>query len=151
MIESIKNQDSKVIKLLLTTLLVMASTISSYSQTLHLYAGDNHDEYLGCLNCNKFDVNSIWNQFSTYGNRFSTNSIWNKFGTYGNKFSNESPWNRFGTKPPVVVDKDGNFYGYLTINKYTNKRADFKLALTLYEYHEVIRDDVSKYYEIIFE
>jgi len=151
MIAGFKASKKILIKALSTVLVVITSSVATYCQTLHLYGGNNHDEYLGCLNCDKFDVNSIWNQFGTYGNRFATNSIWNKFGTYGNKFNNESPWNKFGTKPPVVVDKDGNFYGYLSLNKYTNKRADFSLALTLYENYELIREDVAKYYEIIFE
>ncbi|RTZ46100.1 hypothetical protein EJ377_16445 [Chryseobacterium arthrosphaerae] len=37
------------------------------AQTLHLYGGADQDQYLGCLNCDTFDKNSIWNKFSDYG------------------------------------------------------------------------------------
>jgi hypothetical protein len=32
------------------------------------------------------------------------------------------------TSPPVIVDKSGGFYGYLTINKYYNKRSTLQIA-----------------------
>jgi hypothetical protein len=138
-------------KLLVSILLILAYSLKSYSQTLHLYGGQNHDVYLGCLNCNSFDKNSIWNAYGNYGNSYNPKSIWNKFGTYGNDFNTYSPWNAYGSYPPVVVDADGNFYGYFTVNGYNNKRADFGLALTLYKYFKAIREDVSIWYEKIFE
>ena len=50
-----------------------------------------------------------------------------------------------------AFDKEGNFYGYFTVNEYKAKRADFGLALTIYKYYDLIRDDVSKWYDKIFE
>jgi hypothetical protein len=123
----------------------------SVSQSLHLYGGKDHDIYLGCLNCDQFDKNSIWNEFGTYGNSFSTTSIWNEFGVYGNEYGQYCPWNEFSTNPPVIVDKDGNFYGYLTVNEFKKDRADFDLVLIIYKYFDLIRDDVSKWYDKIFE
>ncbi len=130
----------------LKSLILFALVISSpiFTQTLHLYGGQDHDVYLGCLNCNSFDINSIWNEFGTYGSKYNSKSIWNEFGTYGNEYNIYSPWNEYSLTPPVVVDKDGNFYGYFTVKKYKTKRADFELALTLYEYHEFIEKNVFK-------
>ena len=48
------------------------------------------------------------------------------------------------------MDKQGNFYGYFTVNTYKNNRAEFKLALYLYKFYDEIREDVSKWYELIF-
>ncbi len=121
------------------------------SQTLHLYSGKDNNLYLGCLNCSEFDQNSVWNNYGTYGNKFSQKSIWNEYGTYGSLFSSESPWSEFSTNPPVIVDKEGNFYGYLTVNKFYKKRAEFELALYLYQYHKLIREDLSSWYKKIFE
>lgn len=126
------------------SVIIWASSIASHG-------GNNNDVYLGCLNCDSYQANSIWNEYGTYGSSYNTNSIWNEYGTYGSEYNNFSPWNSYSSSPPVVVDKDGNFYGHFTINEYTSKRADFQLALTNYEYHEFIRDDVEKWYSKIFE
>ncbi|MDX9906548.1 MAG: hypothetical protein RBS55_08195 [Bacteroidales bacterium] len=119
-------------------------------QILHLFGGSDHNVYLGCLNCNKYDANSIWNTYGTYGSKYNINSIWNAYGTYGSKYNLYCPWNQYSSDPPVVVDKEGNFYGYFTVNKFKYNRADFELALTIYEYYDLIRDDVSKWYDKLF-
>jgi hypothetical protein len=121
------------------------------AQTLHIYGGQSHDVYLGCLNCNNFDKNSIWNEYGKYGSSYNSNSIWNEYGKFGNEYNAYSPWNSYSSTPPVIVDLNGNFYGYFTVNKSNYKRANFQLALTIYEYHEFIRKDVSKWYDKIFE
>lgn len=127
--------------------------IANYTngQALHIYGGKNHDVYLGCLNCDKYNSNSIWNAYGTYGSKYNSNSIWNAYGTYGSKYNSYSPWNSYSNDSPVIVDKDGKFYGYFTTNKYRPKRADLDLVEILYEYHESIRDDVSGWYDKIFK
>ena len=50
-----------------------------------IYAPDG--KYLGNLNSNKFDPDSISNPFGRYGNKFSPDSVNNKFGRYGNPYS----------------------------------------------------------------
>lgn len=127
-------------------------SIFSFSQkSLHIYGGKDHDVYLGCLNCSKYDQNSIWNQYGTYGSKYNASSIWNKYGDYGGKYSDTSPFNPYASTPPVIVDKDGGFYGYFTVNTYKDKRADFKLVLTIYKYHDEIADDVGTWYDKLFE
>ncbi|WP_452223506.1 hypothetical protein [Lacinutrix chionoecetis] len=123
----------------------------SFGQTLHLYGGSNHDVYLGCLNCNNYNSSSIWNEYGTYGSSYNSKSIWNKFGTYGSEYNSLSPWNKYSSNPPVVVDKEGNFYGYFTVNSYKTKRADFSLALTIYKYHDEICENVGSWYDKIFD
>ncbi|MGE0295014.1 MAG: hypothetical protein AB7P97_21920 [Hyphomonadaceae bacterium] len=51
----------------------------------HIYAPDG--TYLGNLNNNQFDPNSISNPFGQYGSQFSPNSVNNQFGQYGSPFS----------------------------------------------------------------
>lgn len=138
-------------RLLLLLAIGMIFISQSFSQTLHLYGGQTHDDYLGCLNCSSYDANSIWNEYGTYGSSFSSESIWNEYGTYGNEYSSYSPWNEYTSTPPVVVDNDGNFYGYFTVNEYKTKRADFELALVIYRYHDLIKDDVSDWHDRIFD
>jgi hypothetical protein len=119
-------------------------------QTLHIYGGQDHDQYLGCLNCNKYDSKSIWNSNGNYGSKYNSNSIWNSYGKYGGAYSSYSPFNAYSTYPPVIVDDGGNFYGYFTVNKYKDKRSDMKLVLTICEYWKIIGDNVSDWYDKLF-
>ena len=102
--------------LLLSVLITFSS--GAFAQDLLLFGGPNHDEYLGCLKCSDSRSDSVCNGFGKFGNEFSSN-MWNEFSSpYGNEFSSSSPWNEFsGSKSvPVLVDKNGKFYGYFTIN-----------------------------------
>ena len=137
-------------KKLLLSLICFIASIVCYAQTLYIYGGSDHDVFLGCLNSNKYDSKSIWNEYGTYGSKYNSKSIWNEYGTYGSSYSAYSPWNNYASYPPVIVDEEGNFYGYLTVNQYKYNRADFSLAKYLYEYYDVIRDNVGKWYDKIF-
>jgi hypothetical protein len=137
-------------KKLITFLLIIISLNSFGQKTLHIYGGKDHDVYLGCINCSDIDQNSIWNEIGKYGSNVSPSSIWNDISTYGSDISQYSPWNDLASYPPVIVDRDGGFYGYLTTNSINYKRADFDLALTLYKFHDIIKDNVSKWYNKIF-
>jgi len=79
--------------------------------------------FLGKLNPNQFDSESIFNQFGPYGNRFSQTSIFNKFSIYGNHFSNLSPNNRFTQTPPKLY-VNGRFVAYLTVNTFLSPRVN---------------------------
>ena len=121
-----------------------------WAQALHIYGGQKHDVYLGCINCNKFDSKSIWNAYGTYGSKYSSTSIWNDYGTYGGQYSAYSPFNNYTSTPPIIVDAAGDFYGYLTSNLYMNNRANFTLANTITKYWKLIKEDVSEWYDEIF-
>lgn len=121
-----------------------------FSQTLYIYGGEDHDVFLGKLNASKYDSKSIWNEYGTYGSEYNTNSIWNEYGTYGSEYSSYSPFNSYASYPPVIVDEEGNFYGYFTVNKYKSKRANFDLVNIICEYYELIREDVDEWYDKIF-
>lgn len=113
-------------------------TATCFSQALPIYGGQNQDVCLGYLNCSNYNQNSIWNEYGTYGSSYNSNSILNSYGTYGSAYNSNSPWNSSGTNPPVMVDKSGNFYGYISVNETKSKRLQSDLALTLYKYHELI-------------
>lgn len=121
-----------------------------FSQTLYIYGGEDHDVFLGKLNASKYDSKSIWNEYGTYGSEYNTNSIWNEYGTYRSEYSSYSPFNSYASYPPVIVDEEGNFYGYFTVNKYKSKRANFDLVNIICEYYESIREDVDEWYDKIF-
>ena len=52
--------------------------------------------YLGNLNANRYDPNSIANPYGQYGSPYSPNSVNNPYGTYGNRYSPQysNPWRR---------------------------------------------------------
>lgn len=129
-------------------ILMISFTLSS--QELLIFGGKNHDIFLGCLNCTKYDQKSIWNQYGDFGNKYNSNCIWNQYGDYGNKYSDTSPLNSYASYPPVLVDSDGNFYGYFTANKYKDKATSSKLAFLIIDNYEAIIDDVGDAYDKIF-
>jgi hypothetical protein len=89
---------------------------SAAERSLYLFGGPEHEEFLGCISCYTSTVFSIWNGAGDYGSTTHPNSIWNQNGKFGARTSLLSPWNTWATQPPIVVDRNGNFYGYFTRN-----------------------------------
>ncbi len=87
---------------------------------LLVFGGRNNETYLGCL-CGEYESDSVTNSYGNHGSRYATDSIWNRYGDFGSKYSNSSACNAHATKPPIVVSSDGDFIGYLTVNKYMSK------------------------------
>lgn len=98
---------------------------------LLVFGGPSHDQFLGCFICNEFNQESICNGFGKYGNEFSSDGMFNEFTKFGNEFNSSSPWNEFSTSEsvPVVVDHEGKFYGYFTINDSRTDAVDFSSDL----------------------
>lgn len=88
-----------------------------------LFGGD--DTFLGNVNKNPYDIDSLSNQFGQYGNSFSSLSIFNDFAQFGNPYSHLSPLNEFSRTPPRFV-KNGQILAYLTVNQFINPRIDPK-------------------------
>ena len=99
-------------------LIILVFVIQLSASGLYLVGEDG--ELKGCVSCNEYGGDSVWNDYSTYGNEYNGDSIWNDYGTYGNEYNSNSPWNEYG-QGMKVVDLDGNFYGYFTINAYNNQ------------------------------
>lgn len=80
-------------------------------------------QFLGVVNDNPFDLDSIANSSGTYGSPFNSLSIWNEFGTYGSDFGLLSPFNDFSTTPPQIFE-NGAFVAHLTTNSSMIPRID---------------------------
>lgn len=137
--------------LFFTVIIFLFVGTSVFAQDLMLYGGPGHKKFLGCLKCNEFSSKSVCNGFGQFGNEFGSN-MWNEFSSpFGNEFSSSSPWNEFSTSNdvPVLVDKDGNFYGYFTINDSRSNAVKFSVDLRkIYDRYE---GDLEKIREIICE
>ena len=95
-----------------------SSSASPSSGKLMIFGGENHDVYLGCLNCSEYATDSVFNEYGSYGSAYSATSIYKTYGQYGSAYSSLSPCNPYAANPPVVVEDNGTFYGYLTVNEY---------------------------------
>ena len=96
----------------------MLFVVSINATDLYL-VGDN-GQRMGCISCNEYVGDSIWNDYSTYGNEYNGDSIWNDYGTYGNEYNSISPWNEYG-EGMKIVDLEGNYYCQFTTNSSNNQ------------------------------
>ena len=76
-------------------------------------------QYLGKLTLNKYDSESIMNQYGSYGSKYSSTSIFNQYGSYGSKYSSLSPYNQYSSTPPLIYLR-GRKVGFLTKNRYVS-------------------------------
>lgn len=101
--------------MLLLTYSVHGEEVCSIVSGAKLIAQDSNNTYLGKIS-NRYDSESIFNEYGTYGSKYSSNSIWNEYATFGSKYSSYSPFNEYTTTPPMII-KDGKIIGYLSVNK----------------------------------
>lgn len=66
------------------------------------------DKYLGNLNANPYDPNSVNNPYGRYGSQYSADSIKNPYGKYGSPYSNDSANNPYASNPPGIYSGDGD-------------------------------------------
>ena len=70
-----------------------------------IYAPDG--TYLGNLNNNPYDPNSVSNPYGQYGSPYGTHSIHNPYGLYGSPYSPESANNPYSTGGPRIIAPNG--------------------------------------------
>jgi len=72
--------------------------------------------YLGKIE-DDYDRDSIYNEYSDYGNSYNSDSIWNEYSEYGNEYSPKSALNDNASEPPILL-KNGEVIGKLTTKEY---------------------------------
>lgn len=105
-------------KIILLIAIFFIANTSVNASDLYLLGEDN--QRMGCISCNEYGGDSIWNEYSTFGNEYNGDSIWNDYGTYGNDYNSSSPWNEYGSGMKIV-DLEGNYYGRFTTNENNNQ------------------------------
>jgi hypothetical protein len=103
-------------RILVMIWLAVTSSAVYAEKKIMLFGGADHDVYLGCFNCSSLASDSIHNDIGKYGSDISSTSIFNDIGQYGSDISQYSPCNDIASNPTALVDEDGRFYGYLTLN-----------------------------------
>ncbi|WGK93821.1 MULTISPECIES: hypothetical protein [Flavobacterium] len=127
-------------------------TYHTDGERILIYGGEDYSVYLGCINCDKFDKESIWDYTSPYGSPFSKNSITNKHGEYGGEYGKYSPFNKFSKYPPKLVDAKGNFYGYFTADRFfKDRRVTPGILFIINNWERVSDNPISTYIELFEE
>ena len=111
------------------TLFVLLFSFSVFAE-INLYSDK---KFIGCLDCGRYDSDSICNEY----------------GTYGSKYSSSSPWNKYSSSDdvPKAIDGQGNFYGYFTINKYRSNSMN--ISDDLEDIYESANGDLEVVREIL--
>lgn len=81
-------------KLIIAAALILAATPALAQNSWDFRGNGNspvviapNGQYLGNLNNNRYDPNSIANPYGQYGSRYSPNSVNNPYSQYGNPYS----------------------------------------------------------------
>jgi hypothetical protein len=82
------------------SLFVLAFAFSGFAQSPRLYSSDGRNIFLGNLNANPNDPDSIANPYGRYGSRSSPTSINNPYSRYGSSHSPDSARNPRGRGAP---------------------------------------------------
>ena len=129
----------------LLTLFVLLFSFSVFAE-INLYSDK---KFIGCLDCGRYDSDSICNEYGSYGSKYSSDSVFNEYGTYGSKYSSSSPWNKYSSSDdvPKAIDSQGNFYGYFTINKYRSNSMN--ISDDLEDIYESANGDLEVVREIL--
>ena len=80
-------------------------------------------QFLGLLSSNKYQSDSVLNEYGRYGSKYSSTSIFNQYGRYGSPYSKYSPFNLYTNTPPYIVLR-GREVGLLTVNSFLRNRLD---------------------------
>lgn len=93
---------------------------ATIQMAIHIYAGPLYREYLGCLNCDQFDVASVWDGYGAMGwdNVFAANS---HFAQYRSSHGRYSACDPFAAEPPIMKDNSLRLHGVLNVS---TTRAD---------------------------
>lgn len=94
-------------KLLIAVVLPLTLCVSAAIADPYLVSPDG--KYLGKLNSNQFDPDSVANPYGRYGSQYSPDSINNPYGEYGSEYSNKSPNNPYATDAPDIYSDDGRW------------------------------------------
>jgi hypothetical protein len=86
---------------------ILFIALAASAQAQPIIVDPSNGKYLGNLNGNTLDPNSVNNPLGRYGSPLSPDSINNPLSEYGNPVSPKSPYNPLATQAPVIIDNSG--------------------------------------------
>lgn len=87
----------------LVTIFLLVISLGAYADSPIIVSGDG--KYLGKLNSNRYDPDSVSNPYGRFGSKYSSESINNRYGKYGSPYSNESATNPYATRAPRIYSR----------------------------------------------
>lgn len=127
----------RTIQAALTALLLAG--VSTASANIKLYTSDG--SFAGCLDCGKYDSDSVCNKYGTYGSKYNPESIWNKYGV-GSKYQSDSPFNKYGSGLKMV-SLSGSYLGQFSMS-YEGTNDARKLLKQVWELADGDYDDMRE-------
>jgi hypothetical protein len=96
------------------------------------YLEGGNGVFLGNIDTNRFDRNSISNTYGPYGSRYSQTSVLNQYSQYGSQYGPYSIRNPNAIRPPKLY-VNGSYIGQVSSNPHVEKYIpanEFMYALT---------------------
>lgn len=109
----------EVLEQILAQLYSEQAVVAATTNGAYLMAQDG--QMLGKLNTNKFDQESILNQYGPFGSEYSNTSIFNKYSPYGSEYGAFSIRNPYCTTPPKLF-LNAAFFAFVSANQYIKPR-----------------------------
>ena len=97
----------------------------------YLQGGDG--QFLGNINQNKYDRDSILNRYGPYGSNYSPTSIHNQYSKYGSPYSQLSINSAYASNPPILF-LNGERRGVVSKNRYLTNRIATDIFMHLLEH-----------------
>lgn len=113
-------------KIFICCLLILSFSNILFTQNNNLFESpklySKEGKYLGNVNKNPYDPNSISNPYGRYGSVYSSESINNPYGRYGSRYSSEGVTNPYSsTESPKIYGSGGTYLGRMNKNKYDSE------------------------------
>ena len=118
--------------ILLTSAYLKSGEVNSWECSkfdgARIIAGDG--EFLGVLGPS-WNMDSIFNDSSSYASSWSQSSIFNSSTDYGNSYSNLSVFNDGASNPPKIIGRSG-LVGYLSVGPswYSDRFSPYDIKYT---------------------
>jgi len=93
--------------------------VAESAPTRDCYLKSADGQYLGRITKNRYDTNSLLNQYGPYGSKYSQTCIFNPYSPYGSKYGQFSVNNPYCSTPPKLFIK-GQFLGHISKNRYVS-------------------------------
>lgn len=83
-----------------------------------LRSSDGANRFLGEVNANRYDADSIANPYGRFGSPYSPDSVNNPYGQYGSPYSPYSANNPYTNQAPKIVTPGGGYLGRYSANQF---------------------------------
>ena len=105
-------------------------TLRSINGYATLIADDG--TYLGVISSNRYQNESVCNEYGPHGSPYRQDSVRNEYGAYGSPYRSGSAYNPYTSNPPRIY-LDGRAIGYLTKNDLLASAVDPDVLFATYD------------------